>query len=174
MASPAVSIALKWHWTRQDLFGDLRVRCGIKVGLAGLLALFCSQLLRLPSDNWAILTVMVLMNAQFVGAFAFKGIMRATGTIAGGFVGVWLVGNYASTPEIFLPVFFLVMAFAGYKFGQLGARQVPYAYFLLGLTTLTITTDGVTDPGEAWQIGLARTEEILVGIICSLVILVFS
>jgi uncharacterized membrane protein YccC len=170
MASPAVSIALKWYWTRQDLFGDLRVRYGIKVGLAGLLALFCSQLLRLPSDNWAILTVMVLMNAQFVGAFAFKGMMRATGTIAGGFVGVWLVGDYASTPEIFLPVFFLVMAFAGYKFGQLGARQVPYAYFLLGLTTLTIATDGVTDPGQAWQIGLARTEEILVGIICSLVV----
>jgi Fusaric acid resistance protein family len=124
----------------------------------------------LPSDNWAILTVIVLMNTQFVGAFASKAIMRAAGTIAGGFVGVWLVGDYASTPAIFLPVFFLVMTFAGYKFGQLGARQVPYAYFLLGLTTLTIATDGVSDPGQAWQIGVARTEEILVGIICSLLV----
>ena len=170
MASRTVSIALKWRWTHQDLFGDLRVRYGIKVGLAGLLALFCSQALRLPSDNWGMLTVIVLMNQQFMGAFAFKAIMRMTGTIAGALVGVWLVGDYTSTPAIFLPIFFLVMAFAGYKFGQVGARQVPYAYFLLGLTTLTIATDGVTDPAQAWQIGLDRTEEIFVGIICSLLI----
>jgi len=170
MASRVVSIALKWRWTHQDLFGDLRVRYGIKVGLAGLLALFCSQALRLPSDNWAMLTVIVLMNQQFMGAFAFKAIMRMTGTIAGALVGVWLVGDYTSTPAIFLPIFFLVMAFAGYKFGQVGARQVPYAYFLLGLTTLTIATDGVTNPAQAWQIGLDRTEEIFVGIICSLLI----
>jgi hypothetical protein len=62
------------------------------------------------------------------------------------------------------------MALAGYKFGQVGARQVPYAYFLLGLTTLTIASDGLTDPGRAWQIGLDRTEEIFVGIISSLLI----
>jgi hypothetical protein len=33
--------------------GDLRLRYGIKMGLAGLLALFCTQVLRLPHDNWA-------------------------------------------------------------------------------------------------------------------------
>ncbi|MEY2607436.1 MAG: Fusaric acid resistance protein family, partial [Verrucomicrobiota bacterium] len=40
--------------------------------------------------------------------------------------------------------------------------------FFLGLTTLAIATDGVTDPGQAWHTGLVRTEEIFVGIICSL------
>ena len=69
--------------------------------------------------------------------------MRVIGTIAGALVGIWLVGDYASTPAIFLPVLFLVIALASYKFGQVGARQVPYAYYLLGLTTLTIATDGV-------------------------------
>ena len=140
------------------------------MGLAGLLALFCTQVLRLPHDNWAILTVLVLMSAQFVGSIAFKAIMRVIGTIAGALVGVWLVGDYTSTPAIFLPVLFLVMAFASYKFGQVGARQVPYAYFLLGFTTLTVATDGVTDPAQAWQIGLDRTEEILVGIMSSLLV----
>jgi Fusaric acid resistance protein family len=170
MASRAVSIVLKSQWTRQDLFGDLRVRYGIKVGLAGLLALFCSQLLRLPSDNWAVLTVLALMTQQFVGSFAVKAIMRVIGTIAGALVGVWLVSDYTSTPAIFLPILFLVMAFASYKFGQVGARQVPYAYFLLGLTTLTIATDGITDPAQAWEIGVVRTEEILVGMVCSLLV----
>jgi uncharacterized membrane protein YccC len=140
------------------------------MGLAGLLALFSTQVLRLPHDNWAILTVVVLMSAQFVGSIAFKAIMRVMGTIAGAVVGVWLVGDYTSTPAIFLPVLFLVTAFAIYKFGQLGARQLPYAYYLLGFTTLTIATDGVTDPAQAWQIGLDRTEEILVGIMSSLLV----
>src|ERR1700737_5422045 len=160
----AVPVVTQWHWTGQDLFGDLRVRYGIKLGLAGLLALFCTQVLRLPHDNWAILTVLVLMSAQFVGSITVKAIMRVIGTIAGALVGIWLVGDYTSTPAIFLPVLFLVVALASYQFGQLGARQVPYAYFLLGLTTLTVATDGVTEPAQAWQIGLDRSEEILVGI----------
>jgi uncharacterized membrane protein YccC len=140
------------------------------MGLAGLLALFCTQVLRLPNDDWAILTVVVLMSARFVGSIAFKAIMRVIGTIAGALIGVWLVGDYTSTPAIFLPVLFLVMAFASYKYGQVGARQVPYAYYLLGLTTLTIASNGATDPAQAWQIGLDRTEEILVGILSSLLV----
>ena len=140
------------------------------MGLAGLLALFCTQVLRLSHDNWAILTVVILMSAQFVGSIAFKAIMRVIGTIAGALIGVWLVGDYTSTPAIFLPVLFLVMAFASYKYGQVGARQVPYAYYLLGYTTLTIASNGVTDPAQAWQIGLERTEEILVGIMSSLLV----
>src|ERR1700736_2851715 len=166
----AVPIASKWQWPFQGWLGDLRVQYGIKVGLAGLLALFCTQVLRLPHDNWAILTVLVLMSAQFVGSISVKAIMRVIGTIAGALVGIWLVGDYTSTPAIFLPVLFLVIALASYQFGQLGARQVPYAYFLLGLTTLTVATDGVTDPAQAWQIGLDRSEEILVGIMSSLLV----
>jgi uncharacterized membrane protein YccC len=170
METRALSIARGWPWPGQALFGDLRVRYGIKMGLAGVLALFCTQLLRLPNDNWAILTVLVLMSAQFVGTVAFKALMRVTGTIAGALVGIWLVSDYTSTPEVFLPILFLVMAFASYKFGQVGARQGPYAYFLLGLTTLVIATDGVTAPDQAWQIGLDRTEEIVVGILSSLLV----
>src|ERR1700755_2787708 len=143
MAARAISIPRVWSWSAQAFFGDLRVRYGVKIGLAGVLALFCTQLLRLPNDNWAILTVLVLMSAQFVGAIAFKALMRVTGTVSGALVGVWLVSDYTSTPEVFLPILFLVIAFASYKFGQVGARQGPYAYFLLGLTTLVVATDGV-------------------------------
>jgi hypothetical protein len=125
----AVPVVTKWHWMPLDPFGDLRVRYGIKMGLAGLLALFCTQVLRLPHDNWAILTVLVLMSAQFVGSITVKAIMRVIGTIVGALVGIWLVGYYTSTPAIFLPVLFLVIALASYQFGQLGARQVPYAFF---------------------------------------------
>jgi hypothetical protein len=35
--------SLRARMMRQDLFSDVRVRHGIKMGLAGLLALFCTQ-----------------------------------------------------------------------------------------------------------------------------------
>jgi uncharacterized membrane protein YccC len=161
---------LSRHWLLQNPFRDLRVQYGIKLGLAGLLALFLTQVLRLEHPSWAILTTMVLMSARYVGSIAVKAIMRVVGTIVGALIGIWLAGNYASTPAIFLPVLFLVVAFAGYKFGKLGASQVPYAYFLVGLTTLTVVTYGVTDPNNVWQIGLNRALEILVGVISSLLV----
>src|ERR1700738_54117 len=131
---------------------------------------FALRSCELPHDNWAILTVLVLMSAQFWGSITVKAIMRVIGTIAGALVAIWLVGDYTSTPAIFLPVLFLVVALASYQFGQLGARQVPYAYYLLGLTTLTVASAGVTDPAQAWQTGLDRTEEIFIGIISSLLV----
>jgi p-hydroxybenzoic acid efflux pump subunit AaeB len=167
----AIPLERKWHWPLQDLFGDLRVRNGIKVGIAGLLALLVTQVLRLPHDSWAILTVLVMTTSQYVGSIAVKAVMRVVGTIAGAIVGVWLVGNYTSTPAIFLPLLFLVMAISSYKFGQVGSRQVPYAYFLLGLTTLTVVTNGLPTPDQAWYIGLTRTEEILVGALSALVVM---
>jgi len=167
----AIPLERKWHWPLQGIFGDLRVQNGIKVGISGLMALLVTQLLRLPHDSWAILTVLVMTTSQYVGSIAIKAVMRVCGTIAGAIVGVWLLGNYASTPAIFLPLLFLVMAISSYKFGQVGSRQVPYAYFLLGLTTLTVVTNGLPTPDQAWYIGLTRTEEILVGALSALVVM---
>ena len=127
LKTDVLSSGRKWHWPLEELFRDLRVRYGIKMGLAGTLALFSTQALRLPHDNWAILTVLVMMTAQYVGSTAVRAIMRVLGTIGGAVVGVWLVGDYTSTPMIFVPVFFLVLAVTSYKYGQYGARQVPYA-----------------------------------------------
>jgi hypothetical protein len=44
------------------------------------------------------------------------------------------------------------------EFGQFPASQVPYAYFLVGVTTLSAVTYGVTDPADVWQIGLNVSE----------------
>jgi hypothetical protein len=41
---------------------------GIKLALAGLLAVYISQLIRLGHANWALFTVLVLVPAQYVGA----------------------------------------------------------------------------------------------------------
>jgi Fusaric acid resistance protein family len=170
MASRAVSIATGWLWPLRDALGDLRVRYGIKLGLAALLALYCAEALRLEHPNWAILTVLVMMGVRYVGSIAIIAIMQVAGAIAGALVGIWLVGDYASTPVIFLTLFFFVVAFAGYKFGQFPASQVPFAYFLVGLSTIAVTTYGVADPAQVWQIGLNRALEIVDGATSALLV----
>jgi uncharacterized membrane protein YccC len=168
--SATLPFAQKWHWPLLGALADLRIRYGIKLSLAALLAFYFALLLRLEHPSWAVLTALVMMGSHYVGSIAVKAIMRVLGTVGGALMGIWLVGDYVSTPAIFLPAFFLVVTFAGYKFGQFPASQVPYAYFLVGLTTLSVATYGVTDPAHVWQIGLNRTLEILDGAISSLLV----
>jgi len=158
------------HWTPRHLLANLRVRHGIKLGLAGMLALYVTQVIRLAHDNWSILTVLILMLPKYVGASTIKATMRALGTIVGALIAIWLVGDYTSTPAIFLPLFFLIVAYATYQFGKFPASQVAYAYFLVGVTTVAVVSAGVLTPDQAWQIGLDRALEILVGVGSSLLV----
>jgi uncharacterized membrane protein YccC len=111
-----------------------------------------------------------MMSVPYAGSVAIVAIMQVAGAIGGALIGIWLVGDYASTPEIFLTLFFLVVAFAGYKFGHFPASQVPIAYFLVGLSLISVTTFGVADPAQVWQTGLNRGLEILDGAISALLV----
>src|SRR5260370_36982179 len=86
----AAPVASKWQWPLQGLLSDLRVRYGIKVGLAGLLALYWSQVLRLEHSSSAILTTLVLMGAKYGGSLNGKTDKRLVGTIGGALPGNWL------------------------------------------------------------------------------------
>jgi uncharacterized membrane protein YccC len=151
-------------------FSDSRVRYGIKLSLASLLSLYVALVLRLEHPNWAVLTVLVMMNSHYVGSTALKAILRCVGTIGGALLGVWLVGTYASSPVVFLLLIFIILGFAVYKFGQYPGSQAPYAYYLVGLTTLSVATYGIQDPSDVWKIGLNRALEILVGSLSSLAV----
>src|SRR6476469_1031799 len=100
------------------LFSDVRVRYGIKLGLASLLSLYVALVLRLEHPNWAVLTALVMMNSHFVGSTSLKAILRCVGTIAGAFVGIWLAGDYTSSPVVFLLLISLILGISVYKFGQ--------------------------------------------------------
>jgi fusaric acid resistance family protein len=153
-----------------EILSDLRVRYGIKMGLAGILALYLTQLIRLDHANWAILTVMVMMNSHYVGATSIKAINRVIGTVAGAVLGVWVVGTYSTAPTIFLPIVFVVIAIATYKFGQFPASQTPYAYFLVGNTLIAVITFALYDPNNVWRIGISRALETLTGVVASLLV----
>ncbi|MBW0001147.1 MAG: FUSC family protein [Verrucomicrobia bacterium] len=163
-AAPAMGRDLQRDWAALNPLGDLRVRFGIKMGLAMILALWIAQLFRLPYPNWSILAVLVLMNAHFVGAIANKALMRALGTLIGALIGVWVVGDFGNTPWAFLFWVSVVVFVASYKFGHLASAAAPYAYFLVGNTLLSVSTYGLPNPSAVWHVGLYRTLETLVGV----------
>ncbi len=77
---------------------------------------------------------------------------------------------YTSTPLLFLLFIFIILGFAVYKFGQYPGSQAPYAYYLVGLTTLSVATYGIQDPSDVWRTGLNRALEILAGSLSSLAV----
>ena len=165
------SVSAKIDWSIPAFFSDLRVRYGIKLGLAAVIALYWALLLRLEHPNWSVFAVLILMaGSQHVGAISVKVIMRVIGTIGGSLLGVWLVGTYDTSPVILLSGIFFIVALATYKFGQFPASQVPYAYFLVGLTLLSVSTYGVPAPDQIWQVALNRTLENIVGALSALVV----
>jgi len=51
-----------------------------------------------------------------------------------------------------------------------GGSIFPYAFFLCANTLVTISANGIFDPANAWPIGLARTLEILTGVVSVIVV----
>ena len=144
------------------VFADPKTLFGIKLGLAGLLSVYLSQLIRLGHANWALITVLVLAPAQYVGAIAQRSIARVVGTLIGGFVGVWLVGNYEQDRFFFLWFTFGYLWLCMYMYG---GTFFPYAFFLCANTLITVSASGIFDPIHAWSVGIARTLEILTGVV---------
>lgn len=149
------------------VIGDPEVRYGIKYGLAGVLAFFISQAARLDTPSWSVVTVFVLMLAKYVGAVAEKAFFRVVGTVIGGITGYLLTGSLQQEPLIFLPLVGVAVGFATMMFGQ---TRAPYAFFLFGLTTLVVASHGLDNPSMSWEVALIRTEEVLVGVVSSLLV----
>src|SRR5260221_11722273 len=107
----------------------------LKVGLAGVLALFVAQALRLQYPEWSLFTVTTLMGVHYYpGAIALKSLFRFVFTLVGAGLGVWLVNDYLSAPVLLLIVTFLVISFASYKVVHLMSRIALYGYFLTWFT----------------------------------------
>ena len=144
------------------MFMDLRVRAGIKLSCAGCLAFYLALLLRLERPQWSLFTVIVLSLGQYVGAIAPRAVARVVGTILGGFVGIWLLGNYQQSPTIFLPLYFLFIAVWMYLYS---GTIFPYAFFLATNAFTAICGYGLANPVSAWTVGRARILETLIGAI---------
>jgi len=150
-----------------QIFSDLRVRMGIKVALAAVLAYYVALWMRLENPTWALFTVMLVSLPQFVGAIAEKAALRTIGTTVGGLAGFLMVGNFVNEPWIIWPVTFLWVAFFSAMF--MGTFY-PYAFLLTGLTFIVVVTDSMLEPDTAWTVAKARIQEIIVGNLATVIV----
>ncbi len=148
-------------------WSHLRGQFALKMGLAGVLAIWIAQWLRLPSPGWSLVTVMLLMLPNYLGGVADKSLARVLGTVVGGVVAVLVVGNFADETVLMLVSSCLFIAVCTYFFG---GTHYPYAYFLAGLTFLVVLGRSLDNPEASWNVALWRVEEILVGVVASLVV----
>src|SRR5258707_5722163 len=77
----------------------------LKVGLAGVLALFVAEALRLQYPEWSLFTVTTLMVVHYYPwSIALKSLLRFVGTLVGASLGGWLVCAFFSGSGLFLDV----------------------------------------------------------------------
>jgi uncharacterized membrane protein YccC len=148
-------------------FENVPLQQGLKMAIAGMLAFYVALWQGLRNPQWCIFTVVVLTLAQYVGAIAEKSLLRVIGTVVGALLGIWLVGNHGSEPLFMMGGCFLIAACGTMMFG---GNWYPYAFFLTVLTMLVVVNNTMKNPSAAWDTGVARTEEICVGIVASMIV----
>lgn len=155
-----------WAWIC-GILEDPAFRYGLKFGIAGVAAVFLSLWARLDEPGWALFTVFVLMIAQYVGAIAEKSFFRLIGTVVGGVTGYLLTAAFEQNPLIYLPLLGIVVGTCTALFGQ---NRYPYAFLLTGMTTLVVAGNGMANPDNSWTFMLSRIEEIVVGLVVTMVV----
>lgn len=140
----------------------------VKTFAASMLALYLALYFQLPRPYWAMASVYIVSN-PFVGATRSKALYRALGTALGAAAAVLLVPPFVEMPYLFSVIVALWTGTLLYlAISDRTARS--YVFMLAGYTMPLIALPTVTDPGTIFDVALARTEEITLGIVCASVV----
>ena len=136
-----------------------------KTFLASMLALYIALAAGLERPYWAMAAVYIVAN-PLSGATTSKAFYRALGTLLGAAGSVLLLPLFSDSRVLFC----LAMALwiGGFLFLSLLDR-IPrsYVFMLAGYSLPLIALPTVNDPGTIFDVAVARTEEITLGIVCA-------
>ncbi|MGC1860686.1 MAG: FUSC family protein [Methylocystis sp.] len=137
----------------------------IKTFAAAMLALSIGFWLDLPKPYWALATVYIA-SQPLSGATRSKAAFRAIGTLVGSAAAVALVPNLVNAPPLLVAAISLWSGLCLYL-SLLDRTPRSYVFMLAGYTTAIVGFPAVGAPDTIFDLALARTEEILVGIACA-------
>ena len=137
----------------------------VKSFAAAMLAVYLSMRIGLPRPFWAMMTAYIVA-APFAGPTRSKGIYRAFGTLLGAIFVTFTVPRLVNAPELLSLVIALWIGGCLYV-SLLDRTPRPYMLMLAGYTAGLIAFPAVNDPGAVFDIGLARVEEITLGMACA-------
>ncbi|MEA9995673.1 FUSC family protein [Pseudomonas sp. 10B1] len=141
---------------------------GLRTFAASMVALYIALIMELPRPYWAMATVYIV-SSPFVGPTSSKALYRAIGTFAGAAAAVLFVPLFVQTPILLAIV--IALWTGTLLFLSLHLRTAnSYALMLAGYTLPLIAFPVVNNPMAVFDIAVARTEEIFLGIVCAAVI----
>jgi uncharacterized membrane protein YccC len=140
----------------------------VKSFAASMLAVYVSMRIGLPRPFWAMMTAYIV-SAPFAGPTRSKGMYRLAGTLLGASAAVLLVPNLVNSPEL-LSLGIALWVGGCLYISLLDRTPRSYVVMLAGYTCALIAFPTVDHPELMFDVGLARVEEILLGIACATLI----
>ncbi|WP_144156472.1 FUSC family protein [Paraburkholderia sp. BCC1885] len=140
----------------------------LKTFLAGMLALYIAFYFDLPRPYWALASVYIVSN-PFVGATRSKALYRVLGTALGAVASVALVPPFAETPYLLSALIALwTGVFVYISISTRAARN--YVFLLASYSLSVIALPALSNPLSIFDVAVARTEEITLGIVCASIV----
>jgi uncharacterized membrane protein YccC len=147
---------LLWPGLNNALFG-------LRLELEVLSALYLSFGLHLTNPRWSMLTTFVLMT-PISGMVVAKGIARIFGTVAGASMGIILIATFAQDRILFIGALGTWLGVCVF-FATLLRNFRSYAFLVAGFTAAIIVGDAYQMPESVFNVAVARSEEISLGIV---------
>ena len=140
----------------------------VKTFAASMLALYLAFAFDLPRPSWSMLTVFIV-SQPFAGMVASKAVYRVAGTITGAVVSGFILIGFADAPELQA---LALAAWVGLCIYVACLERSPraYAFLLAGYTAVFIGFPTVTAPEAIFDAAIARSEEIILAILCATLI----
>ncbi|WP_210402919.1 FUSC family protein [Thalassospira sp. MCCC 1A01428] len=139
-----------------------------KAFVASMLALYIALFFDLPRPYWAMAAVYVVSN-PLAGATGSKAMYRALGTVIGACAAVFFVPIFVNSPELLSLVVALWTGVLLY-ISMLDRTPRSYVFMLAGYTLPLIALPDVGTPELIFDTALARSEEIILGILCASIV----
>ena len=137
----------------------------VKTFAAAMLALYLGFAMSVPRPYWAMATVYIC-SQPLSGATRSKSAYRVLGTLLGAAAAVALVPNLAAAPELLVGALALWTALCLFV-SLLDRTPRSYVFMLGGYTAALIGFPAVNDPTTIFDLAVARSEAITLGIVCA-------
>jgi uncharacterized membrane protein YccC len=136
-----------------------------KTFAAAMLALWIALAADLDRPYWAMATVYIASQPHAAGTSA-KALYRLFGTLLGAAASLALVPALVDSPSLLTAA--LCVWLAGCTtLALLDRTPRGYVFTLAGYTAAIIGFPSVEAPGAIWDVALARSEEIAIGVVCA-------
>ncbi|MFD2189498.1 FUSC family protein [Pistricoccus aurantiacus] len=142
------------------------VKFAIKTSLAMLLALYLALWFDLDRPYWALISAAFLQIRPMSGMVIEKGLCQIGGTFVGAVVGIAILGLFAQAriPALTTLTLWVMLCVYG---SSLLRNNFSYGCIMGAVTAMLVVVIASSQPGNAFDIAVARLSEIGLGAICA-------